>query len=200
MIALVVLAALVGLGIVGVVVAIAFLSDRVEETAGVESPFTVNSCPFISDAEASTVFGAGATAQDLSGLFALGNVVLDTRVLPDAPSCWVVSSAGQGMARVAREQGGGDQLGEVLSAGEANCERARQVVRLVLDRVARPRPSPGQCRKWRSPVNTITRPSSSAAATTSSSRTDPPGWITVAAPASTAPSRPSGKGKKASLA
>ena len=48
------------------------------------------------------------------------------------------------------------------------------------------------------PVNSIARPASSAAAITSSSRIDPPGWITAVAPASTAASRPSANGKKAS--
>ena len=50
------------------------------------------------------------------------------------------------------------------------------------------------------PVKTMARPASSAAAMTSSSRTEPPGWITAVAPASTAASRPSAKGKKASEA
>ena len=63
-----------------------------------------------------------------------------------------------------------------------------------------PEPDAHQWRKWRSPVRTMARPCSSAAATTSSSRIDPPGWMTTVAPASTAPSRPSGKGKKASEA
>src|SRR5690606_12413867 len=57
-----------------------------------------------------------------------------------------------------------------------------------------------QCRKCRTPVNTIAMPRSSAAAMTSSSRTEPPGWITATAPASTTTSRPSRKGKKASEA
>ena len=43
-------------------------------------------------------------------------------------------------------------------------------------------------------------PASSAAAITSSSRIEPPGWITAVAPASTAWSRPSANGKKASEA
>src|SRR3546814_5929294 len=43
-------------------------------------------------------------------------------------------------------------------------------------------------------------PISLAAAITSSSRIEPPGWMTQVAPASTAASRPSAKGKKASLA
>ena len=48
------------------------------------------------------------------------------------------------------------------------------------------------------PVKTIASPASSAAAITSSSRIEPPGWITAVAPASTAASSPSAKGKKAS--
>ena len=57
-----------------------------------------------------------------------------------------------------------------------------------------------QCRKWRTPVKTIATPRSFAAAITSSSRIDPPGWITHAAPASMTTSRPSRNGKNASLA
>ena len=48
------------------------------------------------------------------------------------------------------------------------------------------------------PVNTIASPAASAAAITSSSRIEPPGWITAVAPASTAASSPSAKGKNAS--
>ena len=59
---------------------------------------------------------------------------------------------------------------------------------------------PGQCRKWRSPVNTMAMPCSSAAAMTSASRTLPPGWITAVMPAAAAASMPSRNGKKASLA
>src|SRR5690606_7725348 len=57
-----------------------------------------------------------------------------------------------------------------------------------------------QCRKWRTPVKTIAMPRSLAAAMTSSSRTEPPGWITQAAPASTTTSSPSRNGKNASEA
>ena len=57
-----------------------------------------------------------------------------------------------------------------------------------------------QCRKCRTPVKTMAMPCSSAAAITSSSRIEPPGWITAVAPASTAASSPSAKGKKASEA
>jgi hypothetical protein len=55
-----------------------------------------------------------------------------------------------------------------------------------------------QWRKCRSPVRTIARPCSSAAAIDSASRTEPPGWITAAAPALAASSTPSRNGKNAS--
>src|ERR1700730_2079467 len=56
----------------------------------------------------------------------------------------------------------------------------------------------GQCRKCRTPVNTMAMPASSAAFITSSSRIDPPGWITAVAPASIATNSPSANGKNAS--
>src|SRR5207302_9101943 len=55
-----------------------------------------------------------------------------------------------------------------------------------------------QCLKCRVPVNTMAMPWSLAALITSSSRTEPPGWITAVAPASTATSNPSANGKNAS--
>src|SRR6267378_2715592 len=55
-----------------------------------------------------------------------------------------------------------------------------------------------QCRKCRTPVNTIASPSSLAAAITSSSRTLPPGWMTAFAPARATTSTPSRNGKNAS--
>jgi len=53
----------------------------------------------------------------------------------------------------------------------------------------------GQCRKWRRPVATIAMPAASAAAMTSSSRTEPPGWMIAATPASIASCGPSANGK-----
>src|SRR5260370_898569 len=61
-----------------------------------------------------------------------------------------------------------------------------------------PKMKSSQCRKCRTPVNTIAMPASSAALITSSSRIDPPRWITAVAPASIATSRPSANGKNAS--
>src|SRR5205823_1597990 len=57
-----------------------------------------------------------------------------------------------------------------------------------------------QCLKWRTPVNTMAMPWSSAALMTSSSRIEPPGWITAVAPASMQASMPSANGKNASEA
>src|SRR6185312_2643198 len=55
-----------------------------------------------------------------------------------------------------------------------------------------------QCRKCRTPVNSIATPASSAAAIASSSRLLPPGWTIAVTPALMSTSRPSRKGKKAS--
>ena len=55
-----------------------------------------------------------------------------------------------------------------------------------------------QCLKWRTPVNTIAMPFSSAAAMDSASRIEPPGWITARMPAAAAVSMPSRNGKNAS--
>ncbi len=55
-----------------------------------------------------------------------------------------------------------------------------------------------QCRKWRRPVKSMARPSSSQAAITSSSLREPPGWTTATTPALAAAWIPSGNGKKAS--
>src|SRR5439155_7020405 len=57
-----------------------------------------------------------------------------------------------------------------------------------------------QWRKWRTLVKTMATPCASAARMTSSSRVLPPGWMTAVAPAASASSSPSAKGKKASLA
>src|SRR5690606_9419111 len=57
-----------------------------------------------------------------------------------------------------------------------------------------------QWRKWRTPVNTMAMPCSSAAAITSASRIEPPGWITALMPAWAAASMPSRNGKNASEA
>src|SRR5262249_56209692 len=61
-------------------------------------------------------------------------------------------------------------------------------------------PAQAQCLKSLVSVNTMAMPWSSAALIPSSSRTEPPGWITAVAPASTAARRPSAKGKNASEA
>src|SRR5262249_16812753 len=59
-------------------------------------------------------------------------------------------------------------------------------------------PAQAQCLKCLVSVNTMAMPWSSAALITSSSRTEPPGWITAVAPASTPARRPSAKAENAS--
>jgi hypothetical protein len=64
-------------------------------------------CSFLSDARARELFGGDADATDLSGFFqgTLGGI-LDDRVLPDDPDCWVTDGDRASIARVALHQGG----------------------------------------------------------------------------------------------
>jgi hypothetical protein len=63
-------------------------------------------CPFLSDADARTLFGGSADAIELSGLSdaAIG-FVIDKRVLSTAPDCWVNDGDKAYIARIARYQG-----------------------------------------------------------------------------------------------
>ncbi|HEY7563335.1 MAG TPA: hypothetical protein VIA81_00245 [Acidimicrobiia bacterium] len=79
------------LGIIAVVVFVNWVGNRIEESglgeaiANPEAP-----CSYISDAEASDVVGSEVTAQSgdsLMGIF-LG-MIRDTRLLPNAPSCFI---------------------------------------------------------------------------------------------------------------
>jgi hypothetical protein len=63
-------------------------------------------CPFLSDADARTLFGGSADAIELSGLTdATIGLVIDKRVLSTAPDCWVTDGDKAYIARVARYQG-----------------------------------------------------------------------------------------------
>jgi hypothetical protein len=65
-----------------------------------------NNCPFLSNADARTVFGGSADAIELSGFSNMMGIVLDTRVLANAPDCWVTNGEKAYIARLARYQGG----------------------------------------------------------------------------------------------
>src|SRR5581483_11785062 len=71
---------------------------------------------------------------------------------------------------------------------------AQSLLRALQERVPVQQLRGHQCRKWRSPVKTMARPSSSARSMLASSRIAPPGWMTTATPAEAAASMPSGNG------
>jgi hypothetical protein len=63
-------------------------------------------CSFLSDADARAVFGGNADAIELSGLAeATIGIIIDQRVLPNAPDCWVTDGQKAYIARIARYQG-----------------------------------------------------------------------------------------------
>lgn len=65
-------------------------------------------CAFLSDADARAVLGGNADAIELSGLYdASIGLIIDKRVLPDAPDCWVTEGERAYIARVARVDGNG---------------------------------------------------------------------------------------------
>jgi hypothetical protein len=64
-------------------------------------------CSFLSDADARTIFGGNADAIDLSGLYdASIGLIIDKRVLSNAPDCWVTEGDRAYIARIALYQGG----------------------------------------------------------------------------------------------
>ncbi len=63
-------------------------------------------CPYLSNADAQQVLGGDASANQLNGLTqATIGLVLDTRVLPSDPSCWVSGGQKAFVARIAVHQG-----------------------------------------------------------------------------------------------
>lgn len=101
--ALIAVAVVVVLGVIGVVAAVAILGgtavDKIEEAAD-QDP-----CPFLSDSQASSAMGEDVQAVKMSGFYQFLRITVDTRVLPDAPDCVVLSSSESGVARVARYEG-----------------------------------------------------------------------------------------------
>jgi hypothetical protein len=64
-------------------------------------------CQFLSDAEAKAVLGGQADAMELAGLFdATIGLIIDKRVLPDAPDCVVTDGQRAYLARIAVAGGG----------------------------------------------------------------------------------------------
>jgi hypothetical protein len=101
--ALIAVAAVIALGGIGIVLAVAFLGGKAANK--IEDAATQKQCSFVSDAEASSVLGDNVQAVQMSGFYAFLRVTVDTRVLSDAPDCVVITSSDAAVARVARYQG-----------------------------------------------------------------------------------------------
>lgn len=65
-----------------------------------------STCSSISTDDVNGVLGGQWDVVQLGGLGDIAGGVLDSRVLPDAPSCWAVQNADGKLARLARYQGG----------------------------------------------------------------------------------------------
>jgi len=96
------------LGILGVV-AMGFITTRFIEDAGINVDGTFDQCQLISAADVEAILGPDAAAMPLSGLVdSTVGQVLDKRLLPDAPDCWLMTGRGSSATgRVARQDGNG---------------------------------------------------------------------------------------------
>jgi hypothetical protein len=94
-------------GIIGII-GLAALSVRFAEDLGFNPDGSMQACELLTSEELSTALGAPAEALPMGGLVdnTVG-LVLDRRVLPDAPDCLIVgSSATSSSGRLARQDGG----------------------------------------------------------------------------------------------
>ena len=65
-------------------------------------------CPFLADADAQAVLGGQADALELEGLYdASIGIIIDKRVLPEAPDCFVTEGERAFLARIAVADGNG---------------------------------------------------------------------------------------------
>lgn len=66
-----------------------------------------DNCAFLSDADAKAVYGGNADAVELTGLYDVSlGLILDKRVLANAPDCMVTNGAKAYISRIAVYQGG----------------------------------------------------------------------------------------------
>ena len=107
---------IVVLGIIGII-GISIFSIRFAEDLGVNPDGSIKACELITNEELGAALGGEAQAAPLGGLVdSTVGLVLDRRVLPDAPACWIVgSSAASATGRLAR-QDGGDASGDYQRA------------------------------------------------------------------------------------
>ncbi len=95
------------LGIIGII-GITVLGMRFAEDLGVNPDGSMKACELLTNEELGTALGGPAEALPMGGLVdSTVGLVLDRRVLPDAPDCWIVgSSATSATGRLARQDGG----------------------------------------------------------------------------------------------
>jgi hypothetical protein len=101
--ALIAVAALVLIAVVGVIAAVAFLGG--EAIDSIEDAATQKDCSFLSSSAASDALGQQVDALELSGFTGFLGVGTDNRVLEDSPGCVLVAGNDEIAARVARYQG-----------------------------------------------------------------------------------------------
>ncbi len=108
---------LVVLAILGVI-GIGILGASFANDIGINLDGTAKTCELVSDDDLAQVLGSDSQALPIGGIAdaTIGQVVLDKRVIPDAPDCWIVgASETSTTGRVAR-QDGGDAAGEFQGA------------------------------------------------------------------------------------
>jgi len=117
-IALAIVGFIIVLGGVGLLLALGVFADKVKDAA------TAKQCTYLSNSQAKDAVGGDPEVVQLTGLIALGNIVLDTRVLPDADGCWIQqndSSTGY-TGRTAKGSGGKSAYDAALTAARGTTE------------------------------------------------------------------------------
>jgi hypothetical protein len=88
------------------IAALVFVGNRFVESIGVDSEGNLQPCPFVTNAELSSVLGSGTEAIPLQGFFdATLGLILDKRVMADDEDCWITSDGTNGTGRIAYYQG-----------------------------------------------------------------------------------------------
>jgi len=82
-IALAVVGFIILLGGLGLFLALGVFASKVKDAA------TAKQCTYLSNSQAKDAVGGDPDVVQLTGFVALGNIVLDTRVLPDGDGCWI---------------------------------------------------------------------------------------------------------------
>jgi hypothetical protein len=112
--------------LVVLVVGFVFIVNRAVQETGINSDGSIGTqCGIISDADLSSALGSQASAVELTGLFDLSlGLILDKRVLPDAPDCWITSDGSNAIGRIARYDGG--DAASVFAQERQNAEPTSQ--------------------------------------------------------------------------